>query len=163
MFYYILFFLFLGLLIYALLWQPDFGRYNSTINELNNKLVECQNAHVITDKLGAVDSKDSIKINKSVDCDAIVKSGGQGLTTTRHELGSNSGIVAVDYNMNTLPDEIKISYDDVIVYSSKGLVAGSNRIEWKYEAAIGKPAYCIVEISAPYENTAWTYILYCPQ
>ena len=41
--FYILFFFLLGILIYGILWQPDFTSYNNKINDLNQRLVECEN------------------------------------------------------------------------------------------------------------------------
>ena len=162
--YYILFFLLLGLLIYALLWTPNFSRFSDTINDLNRKLEKCKNENVIVDTVGSfVGIVDSVKVDNIINCDASQKSGGKGITTTRHELGNRSGVVNLAYNMENLPDQIKVIYDNVIVYASNGLVSGRNIINWNYNANIGKPTFCIVEISAPDDQTAWTYLLSCPQ
>jgi hypothetical protein len=154
--YYILFFLLLGLLIYALLWTPDLSRYTKTINDLNNQLEDCNNRPPIP--------VDSVKtVDNTINCDATVQSGGPGETTTQHELGKKSGTVVIEYDMKTLPDEINVYYDNVIVATSNGLVSNTNTLQFKYTAVAGKPTYCIVKISAPYEDTEWNYLLNCPQ
>ena len=159
--YYVLFFLLLGMLIYAFLWSPNLSVYNKSINELNNKLKECADSPKNLDTIGA--SVDSVKVDNSINCDNNVKSGGQGVTSTQHDLGTQSGYVAIEYDMLRLPDEIKVIYDNVLVYSSNGLVSGTNKIGWSYEAKQGKPTFCIVKISAPYDGTNWSYLLNCPQ
>lgn len=160
--YYFLFFILIGLLIYALLWSPDLSRYNSTINDLNNKLEDCRNREVI-DSVSVEEDSTSTKVDNTINCDATVNSGGQGETKTQHELGNKSGTVMVEYDMKSLPDEITILYDNKVVASSKGLVSGTNSISFNYKASAGKSTSCIVIISAPYDNTEWGYLLNCPQ
>ena len=160
--YYILFFLLLGLLIYALLWSPDLSRYNKTINDLNNRLNDCNNKQIIDSVRAAIDTT-TTKVDKTINCDATVQSGGQGETTTQHELGRISGNVIIEYDMKSLPDEINVYYDNIIVATSNGLVSDTNSLQFKYTAVSGKPNYCIVKISAPYDNTEWEYLLNCPQ
>jgi hypothetical protein len=160
--YYIIFFLLIGLLIYALLWTPDLSRYTKTINDLNNQLEDCNNRQNI-DSVTAVIDTTNTKIDNTINCDATVQSGGQGETNTQHELGKSSGTVVIEYDMKSLPDEINVYYDNVVVASSSGLVSGLNSIQFKYTAKTGKPTFCIVTISAPYDNTEWEYLLNCPQ
>lgn len=162
--YYILFFLLLGLLIYALLWTPDLSRYTNTINDLNNQLEDCNsNQPIPIDSVAAVIDTTATKVDNTINCDATVKSGGTGETISQHELGKSSGTVVIEYDMKSLPDEINIYYNNVLVASSRGLVSDTNSLQFKYTAIAGKPTYCIVKISAPYENTEWNYLLNCPQ
>ena len=167
--YYILFFLLLGLLIYALLWTPDLSRYTKAINDLNNQLEDCKSKQPIPIDSGKIDSLKAIidttatKVNNTINCDATTKSGGQGETTTLHELGTNSGTVVIEYDMQVIPDEINVYYDNVVVASSNGLVTYKNTLKFKYTAVAGKPTYCIVKISAPDNQTSWEYLLNCPQ
>lgn len=162
--YYILFFLLLGLLIYALLWTPDLSRYTNTINDLNNQLEDCNsNQPIPIDSVAAVIDTTATKVDNTINCDATVKSGGTGETISQHELGKSSGTVVIEYDMKSLPDEINVYYNNVLVASSRGLVSDTNSLQFKYTAIAGKPTYCIVKISAPYENTEWNYLLNCPQ
>jgi hypothetical protein len=160
--YYILFFLLLGLLIYALLWTPDCSRFTNTINDLNNQLEDCNNRQPIDSVTTVVDTT-TTKVDNTINCDATVQSGGQGETTTKHELGKRSGTVVIEYDMFDLPDEINVYYDNVLVASSNGLVSNKNTLQFKYTAAAGKPTFCIVKISAPDKDTSWNYLLNCPQ
>jgi len=153
--YYVTFFLLIGLLIYALLWTPDLRLYTNTINDLNNQLQDCNNK--------PIKSEPPDKIDNTINCDATANSGGKGETTTQHNLGKSSGTVVIECDMLDFPDEINVYYDNVLVASSNGLVSGKNSVQFKYTAVAGKPTYCIVQISAPVENTAWSYTLNCPQ
>ena len=160
--YYVLFFLLIGLLIYALLWSPDLSRYTKTINDLNNQLEDCNNRQLIDSVTTVIDTT-TTKIDNTINCDATVNSGGQGETKTQHELGKSSGNVVIEYDMKQLPDEINVYYDNVVVATSSGLVSDTNTLQFKYTAKVGKPTYCIVKITAPYDNTEWSYLLNCPQ
>ena len=161
--YYILFFLLLGVLIFALLWKPNVEKYLTNINELNSQLEDCRNEKSRVDTITSVkDSRDS-KVNSRINCDAVVNSGGQGVTKTQHDLGERSGMVVIHYDMATIPDEITVTYDNVVVAGSNGLVSGENSIQFKYTALPGKPTYCVVNISAPGDGTKWSYLLNCPQ
>jgi hypothetical protein len=156
--YYVLFFLLLGLLIYALLWTPDLSRYTKTINDLNTQLEDCNNRQPTI----IVDTATTI-VDNTINCDATVQSGGTGQTSTQHELGTRSGTVVIRYDMKTLPDEINVYYNNTLVASSNGLVSQTNALQFNYTAIAGRPTYCIVKISAPYDNTEWNYLLNCPQ
>ncbi len=155
--FYLLFFLLIGILIYALFLDYDNREANSRINVLNSQFDNCCNLR----QNNVNDSKKTI--NDSINCNATVKSGGKGLTRTKHELGNSSGMVLIEYDMKKIPDEIKLYYDNNLVASSSGLVSGYHKTEWFYGAKKNKPTYCIVEISAPNLNTEWEYLLGCPK
>lgn len=149
--FYLLAFLLLGILIYALLWNPIRNNHNQVIRQLQTELENCKNSQQEAPEKGVVG------------CDTEVKSGGQGHTKTQHTLGDNSGTVYLDYETQNVPDEINIYYDDKIVASTNGLVSGSGSLKWFYKAEKGKPNYCIVEVKAPQDKTVWEYILNCPK
>lgn len=151
--YYLLFFLLLGLLIYALLWNV--GRQDSVtrIQSISNQLAECQQDNI---------ANNTVPVYNTVNCDQEVNSGGQGFTRSRHELGNISGQVKIDYDMRTVPDQIKVFYEGNLVAGTPGVVSGENSVVWYYRAGKNKPTYCIVEMSAPQEGTAWTYSVGCP-
>lgn len=144
--FYLLFFLLLGLLLHALLWKSN---TNAEIASLKRQLSECQN------------SSDANNPNV-INCDAVVTSGGKGVTRTKHVLGSQSGWVKVQYDMQNIPDQIRVLYDNENVAGTDGQVKGEGILEWEYEAKAGKPDFCIVEMSAPGEHTVWDYLLNCP-
>jgi hypothetical protein len=148
--YYLLIFLLLGVLVYALLWQPI---DQSQIRMLTKQLEDCRQAAVV----------EITPPMATVDCDARVNSGGQGLTLTKHILGNRSGTVILQYDMKTVPDELKLIYDDKIVAVTDGLVSGNGELVWQYASHSGQPDYCYVEVSAPLDNTVWEYLLNCPK
>jgi hypothetical protein len=150
--FYILFFLLLGILIYALFWEPNFDNYNTKIKDLNQRLIECEN-RVIIDTT-TVD-------NKIIDCDATVKSGGQGMTENTHDLGNKQGNVRVDFDMNRIPDELIVYLDDRVVTSTNGLVSGQGFVEFNFDPTLSKT--CKIVVKAPQENTEWQYLVNCPK
>ena len=170
--FYLLFFLLLGWLIYALLWKPydcrteitDLKNRNKTlisqVKDLENKnknliqeLDQCRN-----------DAQDTAPVaQQTVDCNATVNSGQEGFTSTNHLLGKNAGNVLVQYDTNNIPDEITIIYDGQVVASSGGLVSNEGSMTWEYKAEKGKPDFCTVEVSAPTSGTQWQYLVNCPQ
>lgn len=160
--YYLLFFLLLGLLIYALLWSPSSSRYETAINELKYQLQECRNSQTEVYNSPSIRDND-LRADNKINCNSTVKSGGQGVTNTQHELGNTSGTVVIEYDTKQVPDEIKVYYDNVIVAQSNGLVRGVGKLRFKYNATAGKPTFCNVIVSAPEENTQWDYLLNCPQ
>lgn len=162
--YYLLFFLLLGLLIFALLWKPEVNNCESTINDLNKQLEECRLKKQRIDTINIVNNPtDSSTIKRRVNCDAVVNSGGQGVTNTQHDLGEAGGTVIIEYNMNNIPDELTVLYDNTVVARSVGSVSGTGSVQFQYTPLAGKPNYCVVNISAPNNGTTWSYLLNCPQ
>ncbi|MEJ5964223.1 hypothetical protein [Pedobacter immunditicola] len=143
--FYALLFLLIGLLVYAVLWNP-----NHRMQILKQQLIDCSTANVNTTH------------GNMVNCDAKVQSGGQGNTRTQHTLGAKSGKVALEYDTKSIPDEINVFYDGQLVLSTNGLVSSFGQLAWEYKAEPGKPDYFVVEVSAPTEDTAWEYIVNCP-
>ncbi|MCS4165259.1 hypothetical protein HS960_14415 [Sphingobacterium paramultivorum] len=179
--FYPLLFLLIGLLVYALLWNPE-----NTIEVLRQELNDCRDSHAASstrpvdggdntlpgnidslqigelDKNRALPGDDKKVENTIVNCDAKVESGGQGVTKTKHILGDQSGRVILQYDTKTIPDEIKVYYDGKPIAHTDGPVSGAGQLEWIYEVAPGKPKYCYVEVSAPTPRTVWEYIVNCP-
>lgn len=150
--FYILFFLLLGVLIYALLWQPNFSSYTTQINDLNQRLIECENRPVI----------DTTTTNRTIiECDQTVKSGGQGMTENSHDLGNKPGKVVLEFDMNQIPDELFVYLDGIKVTSTNGLVSGRGSVTFNFDPHKNKS--CIVRIQAPEENTEWKYLVNCPK
>ncbi|SEB06585.1 hypothetical protein SAMN05443667_11924 [Flavobacterium gillisiae] len=150
--FYILFFLLLGVLIYALLWQPNFSSYTTQINDLNQRLIECENRPVI----------DTTTTNRTIiECDQTVKSGGQGMTENSHDLGNKPGKVVLEFDMNQIPDELFVYLDGLKVASTNGLVSGPGSLAFDFDP--NKNKSCTVIIKAPQENTEWKYLVNCPK
>ena len=98
-----------------------------------------------------------------VPCNQEVKSGGQGFQSYNHSLGTKPGIVTIEYNTQSIPDEIRVLYNGSLVTSTNGLVKGEGKLSFQYNAKQGSPDFCTVEIEAPEDQTAWSYRLNCPQ
>lgn len=157
--FYILFFLLLGILVYAFFWQNNSIKYTNEINSLNKELKECRDSKIVP----APEAENETPVKNVVDCNATVNSGGQGETITEHKLGNSSGTVVVDYDAQNIPDEFTVIYDGKIVASTSGLVAHEGSLTWEYNPISGKPDYCTVKVSAPNDKTNWSYIVNCPR
>jgi hypothetical protein len=95
-------------------------------------------------------------------CGQVTASGGQGVTRTRHALGTTPGLVQITYNMYSITDRLDCLYKGVLVASTGGLVSGSGTLSWAYAPAPGDPAWCLIVVSAPNSGTAWVYTMQCP-
>ncbi|MCK6488133.1 MAG: hypothetical protein L6R48_07370 [Planctomycetes bacterium] len=95
-------------------------------------------------------------------CGVVTASGGQGVTRTRHALGSTPGLVRITYDMYSIPDRLDCFYQGVLVASTDGLVSGSGSLEWTYAPRVGDPVWCLVVVSAPIGGTGWAYTIHCP-
>ena len=126
------FFLLLGVLIYALLWHPKC--------EVNYPPSYYQQPNTPENPIPPTDG--STAPPAVVNCDAAVESGGYGLTTTTHLLGSKPGTVYVTYEMYTVPDRLTIYYDGNVVASTADTVSGEGRLSFYYKAEKGKPQEC---------------------
>ncbi|OXA72240.1 hypothetical protein B0A58_12915 [Flavobacterium branchiophilum NBRC 15030 = ATCC 35035] len=157
--YYLLFFFLLGILIYALMWQPICVSNKDQILDLQKQLEDCRGT---IRKDSVVYIQDTTQQKKQIiDCDATVKSGGQGETETIHSLGNKSGKVIIDFDMNSIPDEMIVYFNNQEVASTKGTVKGKGSLEFDFDAA--KSSSCIVIVKAPQNNTEWKYIVNCPK
>ena len=153
--YYLLCFLLLGLLIYAILWEPE---CKTTYPSPTSPQQQTQ-----TPPPSAVADPSTTTPPAVVDCNSEVNSGGYGRTITTHRLGSSSGKVVIWYEMYTVADRLTVFYDNKIVASTKDLVSGEGFLEFNYSATQGKPQECIVEVYGPDTQTEWEYQLNCPQ
>jgi hypothetical protein len=101
-------------------------------------------------------------------CNVETRSGGAGITETRHYLGPTAGRVRLQYNAHRAPDRI-------IVYDSRGrplattqtFVSGQGTIEFDWNPPPGssqRDQVVLVEVTGgPGEpNTIWNYNLGCP-
>jgi hypothetical protein len=56
-----------------------------------------------------------ITVTKPMGCDVEKVSGGEGITSTLHDMGSNPGVVKIEYETYTVPDRIDVFYNGVWV------------------------------------------------
>lgn len=151
--FYLLFFLLIGFLIYLLLWNTNSSDAIARLDNLSERITQCDQDRI---------NRHTGIINNTVNCDEEIKSGGQGFTRSRHELGSTSGTVKIFYDMREVPDQIQVFYEGNLVAGTTGLVSGENSVEWYYQAGKRKASFCVVEMSAPNEGTVWAYSVGCP-
>lgn len=166
--FYLLMFVLLGVLIYALLW----GR-NLDNNAIQNRNLVGQNKDLIqrlndADRLNqnlinALEECQNNQTNDIVQCNAEVNSGGHGFTSTKHDLGNRSGMVVISYHAQTIPDKFEVIYNGQKVASTNDFVSRQGQLSFRYEAGQGKPNFCIVQVTGPDESTAWDYVVNCPQ
>lgn len=102
------------------------------------------------------------KINGVIDCGVTQAAGGQGTSFTTHILGSGSGTVKIAYDMYSIPDQMDVFYDNVLVASTNSLVSNQNILSFEYTYNPLKPAFCVIRMYAPNSGTAWEYAAYCP-
>lgn len=94
---------------------------------------------------------------KAVPCNEQSKSGGDGVTTNFHELGSAKGTVLIKYDMEEVPDKIAVFCGDKKLYDSEGLAYGKGEIKLKPDCNTLK---VVVEGSV---GTTWRYVVECPK
>lgn len=56
-----------------------------------------------------------ITVTSALDCDVELESGGEGKTSTLHDMGDEPGIVQINYETYTVPDRIDVFYGGVWV------------------------------------------------
>jgi hypothetical protein len=106
-------------------------------------------------------------------CDEEQVSGGDGITTTKHFLGENSGTVTIYYGMDTEPDKLEVFYEGKLICSTysipnndNGFVGDGNAagccgsLSFFYHATGDR--YCTVVLTGG-DGTSWHYTLGCPK
>ncbi|MXP20131.1 hypothetical protein GIY30_01940 [Gordonia sp. HNM0687] len=98
-------------------------------------------------------------------CNQQTKSGGEGVTETRHILGRTGPTAfTLDYETVNQPDEIKVFYQGRLVHNT-GYV-GDNLNEGTGSARVTLPPgaqnYVVVRVTGPEEGTVWEYTVHCP-
>lgn len=98
-------------------------------------------------------------------CNTATQSGGQGVTTTVHELGT-AGPTSFLFEWETLnqPDQLEVFYEGNLIYDT-GLV-GDNINEGTGSDTVSVPAgtstQITVVVTGPEAGTAWSYVVNCP-
>jgi len=95
-------------------------------------------------------------------CGASTASGGQGVTRTRHALGSESGIVRILFQMFGAPDRLDCFHAGVLVATTGDLVSGTGELSFRYDAGPRVPESCLIVVTGPVAGTQWIYTVLCP-
>ena len=131
------------------------AQINNGIDVISRRLDNCCDCSVVKKVQPPPDTK-------PCDYDESM-SGGKGYTEATHHLGSIPGIVVIDYNMQFIPDQLEVYYDDQLVSTTKKMVSGTGSLSFYYPAQPGKPTYCKIVMSAPKDGTSWGYHIGCPK
>jgi hypothetical protein len=98
-------------------------------------------------------------------CDVETRSGGRGVTRTRHYLGTRPGMVSLDYNTRIEPDQIDVYYRGRLVSSTFRPVSGRGTITFPYQPTGSSPDAHVVEVVVTGFGltTQWAYQIGCPR
>jgi len=98
-------------------------------------------------------------------CDVETRSGGRGVTRTRHYLGNRPGSVTLSYNTRIEPDQIDVYYRGRLVSSTYRPVSGRGAISFEYQPTGGGPEANVVEVVVTGYGltTLWSYSIGCPR
>jgi len=99
-----------------------------------------------------------IPTSTPVPCNLQTNSGGEGVTTTVHELGATSGTFEFVYDAYGIPDQFDIYYEGNLIYTTGGAVSGSATVPVSYS---GTATSITVVVTGP-SGTAWDYVVSCP-
>jgi hypothetical protein len=93
-------------------------------------------------------------------CDQEQVSGGQQGDEREIQLTATEGELRIDYEMYTVPDRLKLSYENRTLVDTN-FVSGGNRIAVKLQGNSGRVKVQV--IGNQIESTKWKYTLFCPQ
>ena len=100
-------------------------------------------------------------------CNVETKSGGAGITDTKHYLGPRPGRVRLNYDTLRLPDRLVVTHKGRVLAQTRGFVSGGGAIEFDWNPRPNGPAsdYVVnVEVTGTpgSHTTVWRYNLGCP-
>jgi hypothetical protein len=91
--------------------------------------------------------------------DGIAYSGGQQNTTYAILLDRSQGTLELHYDMYSIPDRLDLIYEGTTIFTTGGLVSGSQTIQRYID---GDTKEVLVRITAPEIGTAWEFSIDCP-
>lgn len=95
-----------------------------------------------------------------VPCNEQLASGGQGVTTTIHELGTTGPTsFTVDWDMLVQQDSLEVFYEGVELFDT-GIVGGTGSATVTVPA--GSSSQVTVVMTGPEIGTVWYYTVHCP-
>jgi hypothetical protein len=100
-------------------------------------------------------------------CNTEVRSGGRGITETRHYLGPTPGRVSIPYNTRMEPDRIRVYHRGRLLSETPGFVSGNGAVSFDWNPPRGGSAedYVVtVEVMGTpgSPSTRWDYRIGCP-
>ena len=99
-------------------------------------------------------------------CSSITKSGGAGVTTTKHELGKRGPTsFSLRYDTRNIPDQIEVLYQGRIIHNTGYVGNNNNPANGVGAVTVNVPAgtatNVLVRVTGP-QNTLWDYTVNCP-
>jgi len=116
----------------------------------------------------------SIPLNDRVSCTTAVASGAVGGGEYIIDLGTDTGLVTLDFNANTVPDKFFVDWDgsEVINTGWRGTsgtydgvpvtVAGPGAGTASFTKTTAAPSLATIRVEAPFTGTQWDVNLGCP-
>jgi hypothetical protein len=108
----------------------------------------------------------------ATNCNEQTKSGGEGVDNNDVVLGTQSGMVSLAYNMESVPDKLEVFYEGNLIASTftvygnnNGYVGGDNQagasgyLNFLYQ--YHSDQFVTVRVTGP-QGTSWTYVVRCP-
>lgn len=95
-----------------------------------------------------------------VPCGTQTNSGGEGITTTIHNLGSTPGVVNINFDMFAIMDSLDVFYQGNIVASTNGPVSGPGTLTFNYNPT--NNIFNITVVVTGPVGTSWNYTVNCP-
>lgn len=98
-------------------------------------------------------------------CDVETRSGGRGITRTRHFLGDRPGRVTLDYDTLIEPDHIEVLYRGRQLATTYLPVSGRGRLTFDWQPTGTGPDAHVVEVVVTGFGltTRWSYTIGCPR
>lgn len=91
----------------------------------------------------------------------VSQSGGTGEFFQTQRLGNIPGTVSIVYDMYSVPDQLEVYYNNVVIASTGGLVSDDGVIYFNW-VPVGGNLDVIIRLYAPNSSTSWWYNLNCP-
>jgi hypothetical protein len=134
-------------------------RFNS-IDSLLYNCCECSAA--INEEIEIEIEKDSLEVDPpgTIPCNERTESGNEGVTSNTHDLGENSGVATISYEMYSVPDKLEVFYEGNVVASTRNFVSNSGTLTFNYTP--NHDTYCTVVVTGLL-GTDWVYSMGCPR
>jgi hypothetical protein len=151
--------------------EDNFAQQNVVhLNSIDSLLYNCSDCGFNNSEL-VLDSLEDKQVNQ-LPCDASPKSGTDGETINKHDLGASPGTVTIAYDMDNVPDKMEVFYEKKLIASTNSIpgnengfvgeqnVGCCNSLTFDYKPNVDK--YCIVVITGG-TGTVWSYHISCPE
>ena len=110
--------------------------------------------------LGCDSAADDNEVNAQP-CNSATTSGGDGVTTTVHQLGQTSGTFNFFYEAYSVPDQFDITYEGNSIFTTGGPVSGNNGTGQPVNFGPGSSTEVTVTVTGGV-GTLWDYRVDCP-